>query len=131
MASYVGKTGSFFRSSILFTEASYGEAWKERRKEEEEREKGKERKRCLEWPISRVLSFNASFDLAAETSGYNLEGDERREESNKKSSEKDLRLTGPSGIRQPRYDFVCSPISMHDNAPPRKVTHMLGMWRKI
>jgi len=80
----------------------------------------------LNGPISRVLRFNASSDLAAETSGYKLEG-ERRERSNKKSSERGLRLTGPSGIRQLTYDFVRSPISMRDNASPRKVAHMLGM----
>jgi len=138
MASYVGRTGSFFRSSILFTKASYGEPSKERKRErkrgrekEKEREKGGERKRCLEWPISRVLSFNASSDLVAETSAYKLEGDERRKGSNKKSSERDLRLTGPSGIRQPRYDFVRSPISMRGNAPPRKVAHMLGSKKKF
>lgn len=135
MASYVGRTGSFFRSSILFTKASYGELSTERKRERERgrkrRKKGGGRKRCLEWPISRVLSFNASSDLAAETSGYKLEGDERREGSNKKSSERGLRLTGPSGIRQPRYDFVRSPISMRGDAPSRKVAHMLGMWRKI
>lgn len=104
---------------------------RERERGRKRRKKGGERKRCLEWPISRVLSFNASSDLAAETSGYKLEGDERREGSNKKSSERGLRLTGPSGIRQPRYDFVRLPISMRGDAPSRKVAHMLGMWGKI
>lgn len=74
--------------------------------------KERERDKCLEWPISRVLSFNASSDPAAETSEHKKKR-QGGEVGIKKSSARGLRLTGPSGIRQPRYDFVRLPISMH------------------
>lgn len=50
---------------VLFNEISYGEPGMERKRQRE-----KERDKCLEWPISRVLSFNASSDPAAETSAH-------------------------------------------------------------
>lgn len=126
MASYVGRT------ALSLGPRSFSTRYPTENQARKERETERERKRdkCLEWPISRVLSFNASSDPAVETNAHKKRR-KGREIGIKKSSVRGLRLTGPSGIRQPRYDFVRLPISMRDNVPPRKVTHMLGMWRKM